>query len=135
MRFGSYVWDDAGIPTGPAWVRVDLGSQMLSVFRAGHEIGSAVILYGADSVPTPTGTFKIIQKAEKHRSITYDAPMPYMLRLTQDGVAIHASNVRDGYATHGCVGIPIDFAKRLFTQMHLGDQVVIVPAKEINHKK
>ena len=54
-----------------------------------HEIGTAVILYGADSVPTPTGKFPVIAKLKDHRSATYDAPMPYTLRLTADGVSIH----------------------------------------------
>lgn len=128
MRFGSHVWDDDGIPQGPVWVRVDLASQMLSVFRAGHEIGSAVILYGTDGKPTPTGTFTVLAKARHYWSITYDAPMPYMLRLTADGVAIHASDVRQGRATHGCIGIPEDFARLLFAQMQVGDLVAILPA-------
>jgi lipoprotein-anchoring transpeptidase ErfK/SrfK len=126
MQYGDYRWDDKGVPTGPTWIRVDLKSQMLSVFRAGHEIGTAVILYGADSVPTPAGKFPILAKMKDHRSATYDAPMPYTLRLTADGVSIHASNVRWGYATHGCVGIPEAFAAKLFAASSLGDEVLIV---------
>jgi lipoprotein-anchoring transpeptidase ErfK/SrfK len=56
--------------------------------------------------------------------------MPYMLRLTDDGVAIHGSNVREGYATHGCIGVPPDFAKKLFAVMAKGDPVFIVPETE-----
>lgn len=126
MRFGSYAWDDQGVPQGPVWVRVDVGKQLISVFRAGHEIGSAVILYGAESKPTPVGAFTVLQKARDYHSRTYDAPMPYMLRLTNDGVAIHASNVREGWATHGCIGVPDEFARRLFKEMPLGGEVFIV---------
>ncbi len=61
-------------------------------------------------------------------SHTYDAPMPFALMLTNDGVAIHASNVRQGWATHGCIGVPIDFAKRLFDTAKLGDSVLIISA-------
>ncbi len=133
MQFGSFVWDEERIPkTGSVWVRVDLAHQILSVFRGGHEIGSAVILYGTDGKPTPTGDFTILQKAVDYRSRAYDAPMPYMLRLTDDGVAIHGSNVREGYATHGCIGVPLDFAKRLFAVMGKGDPVFILP-NEIKH--
>lgn len=128
MEFGSFVWDEEHIPkTGAMWVRVDLAHQILSVFRGGHEIGSAVILYGTDGKPTPTGDFTVLQKAADYHSHAYDAPMPYMLRLTDDGVAIHGSNVREGYATHGCIGVPPDFAKRLFAAMAKGDPVFIVP--------
>ena len=95
-------------------MRIDLTRQLMSVFRGGHEIGSAVILYGTDGKPTPTGSFSILEKDADHYSHSYDAPMPYMLRLTNDGVAIHGSNVREGYATHGCIGVPLDFARLLF---------------------
>ena len=129
MQFGSFIWDEDRIPKkGAMWVRIDLEHQILSVFRAGHEIGSAVILYGTDGKPTPTGDFTVLQKAADYHSHAYDAAMPYMLRLTDDGVAIHGSNVREGYATHGCIGVPPDFAKRLFTVMAKGDPVFIVPA-------
>lgn len=126
MRFGDFVWNDAGIPPGLVRVRVDLARQTMSVFRNGHEIGTAVVLYGTDNKPTPTGTFPILARAQRHQSTLYDAPMPYMLRLTNDGVAIHASPVRRGYATHGCIGIPIDFARLLFDATRRGDLVTIV---------
>jgi hypothetical protein len=129
MRFGSYVWDDSGIPPGPIWIRIDLARQLMSVFRGGHEIGSTVILYGTDGKPTPTGSFVILEKDQDYHSRTYDAPMPYMLRLTDDGVAIHGSDVRRGRATHGCTGVPIAFARLLFAEASKGDEVVILPAE------
>jgi hypothetical protein len=132
MHYGDYRWDEAGVPPGPTWVRVDLKSQIVSVFRGGQEIGTAVILYGADGLPTPTGKFPVLAKLKNHRSQTYDAPMPYTLRLTADGVSIHASNVRWGYATHGCIGVPAAFAARLFDAVSVGDDVLVVgqrPAK------
>ncbi|MEO5494128.1 MAG: L,D-transpeptidase family protein [Sphingomonas sp.] len=126
MKFGDFVWNDDGVAPGPVWVRIDLARQTMSVFRSDEEIGSAVILYGTDGKPTPTGVFPILAMAEQHSSSLYDAEMPYMLRLTNDGVAIHASNVRFGAATHGCVGVPLAFAKLLFAQVKRGDIVAIV---------
>jgi lipoprotein-anchoring transpeptidase ErfK/SrfK len=129
MRYGDYRWYEKGVASaGPIWVRVDLKSQIISVFRGGDEIGTAVILYGADGVPTPTGKFPILAKLKDHRSASYDAPMPYTLRLTGDGVSIHASNVRWGYATHGCIGVPEGFAAKLFAAASVGDQVTITRA-------
>jgi len=125
MTYGDFRWDDKGVPAGPTWIRVDLKSQLLSVFRGGHEIGTAVILYGAGGVPTPMGRFPVLAKLKDHRSATYDAPMPYTLRLTSDGVSIHASSVRWGYATHGCIGVPEAFAAKLFAAASIGDEVLI----------
>lgn len=126
MHYGDYIWDESGVAPGSAWVRVDLDAQIISVFRAGHEIGTAVILYGADKKPTPTGRFPILAKLKDHQSSLYDAKMPYTLRLTGDGIAIHGSNVRKGLATNGCIGVPEDFAAKLFDQMNVGSEVVIV---------
>jgi hypothetical protein len=126
LQVGSYVWNDEGVAAGSIAVRVDLKLQLISVFRAGHEIGTAVILYGADEKPTPTGLFEVTEKFEDHRSSLYGADMPYTLRLTSDGVAIHGSTVRRGAATHGCVGVPMEFAKLLFREARRGDKVTII---------
>lgn len=126
LLYGEFVWRDAGVPAGPVWVRVDLDSQLISVFRSGHEIGTAVILYGAEDKETPVGVFPILSKYKDHRSSSYDASMPYTLRLTPDGVSIHGSDVRWGYGTHGCIGVPLAFAERLFKETRRGDDVLIV---------
>lgn len=126
MKMGDHHWDESAAPaTGTIVITVDLAAQVLSVFRDGHEIGAAAILFGADAKPTPLGVYPITQKDKDHVSNIYDAPMPYMLRLTNDGVAVHASDVADGYMTHGCIGVPLPFAKKLFETVKLGDKVII----------
>lgn len=126
LLHGDYVWQEAGAPPGRVWVLVDLSTETLSVFRGGVEIGRAIILYGTDEQPTPLGTFSITEKDADHESNIYDAQMPYMLRLTDDGIAIHGSVVVRGSASRGCVGIPDEFAALLFAQARLGDRVTIV---------
>lgn len=133
LQHGDYAWSDEGVAAGPLLITVDLASQLISVYRGGVEIGRAVILYGATDKPTPTGEFTITQKKRDHISNLYNAPMPYMLRLTNDGVAIHGSNVEWGSATHGCIGVPEEFAALLFEQATLGTRVLIsgeAPAAE-----
>jgi len=126
MLHGDYVWQDEGVPPGRIEIIVDLSTQTLSVIRSGHEIGRAVILYGTDENPTPLGTFNIIEKDADHVSNLYDAIMPWMLRLTRDGIAIHGSNVRYGWASRGCIGVPDEFAALMFAQARLGDRVTVV---------
>lgn len=132
FRHGDYVWDDAGIPDGRIIITVDLKAQTLSVFKGGYEIGAAVILYGADDKPSPLGAFPITEKDADHVSNLYDAPMPYMLRLTNDGVAVHGSDVQWGNGTHGCIGVPTPFAKKLFGVAKLGDLVIITNGKMLD---
>lgn len=125
LRPGEYAWNDDGVPAGETVIVVNLRNRLLSVYRGGYEIGRSSIIYGADDKPTPTGTFPILEKDADHVSNLYGAPMPYMLRLTMDGVAIHGSDVEDDSATHGCVGVPVEFAEMLFAAAALGDRVIV----------
>jgi lipoprotein-anchoring transpeptidase ErfK/SrfK len=131
IKFGQYFWDESATATGPIVVTVDLEARTLSVFRDGHEIGATAILKGYGSKPTPTGVFPISEKDADHVSNIYDAPMPWMLRLTGDGITIHGSKVERGYATNGCIGVPNAFAKRLFGVASLGDRVIITDGKRL----
>ncbi|KZE08587.1 MULTISPECIES: L,D-transpeptidase family protein [Sphingomonas] len=129
---GRWVWDEDGAPSkGPLVITIDLDAQTLSVFRNGYEIGAAVVLYGADWKPTPLGALKITEKDADHVSNLYGAPMPYMLRLTNDGISIHGSDVQEGAATHGCIGVPTAFARKLFGAAKLGDRVIITNGKRL----
>ena len=131
IRYGEWHWDEAGVPPGPLVITVDLDARVISAFRNGYEIGTAAALLGTGKYPTPTGVFPVSQKDAHHISNIYDAPMPYMLRLTRDGVTIHGSNVRNGFASHGCIGVPMGFAKLLFEHVHLGDRVYITRGKQV----
>lgn len=132
IRFGQFYWDESQGQPGPVVITVDLTARVLSVFRDGHEIGATAILKGYGDKPTPLGVFPITQKDATHVSNLYDAPMPWMLRLTNDGVSIHGSKVEKGYATNGCVGVPDEFAKRLFKVASLGDKVIITDGKRLD---
>jgi lipoprotein-anchoring transpeptidase ErfK/SrfK len=52
--------------------------------------------------------------------------MPYMLRLTWDGVALHAGKVTGEPASHGCVRLPAAFARKLYDIADLGATVSVV---------
>lgn len=130
IRFGKFYWDESRAPAqGPLVVTVDLTARVISVFRDGHEIGAAAILKGYGDKPTPTGVFPISEKDADHVSNIYDAPMPWMMRLTNDGVSIHGSKVEKGYATNGCIGVPDDFAEKLFRIAKVGDKVIVTDGK------
>ena len=132
IRYGDWHWDEAGVPAGPLVITVDLDARVLSVFRDGYEIAATAVLLGTQDKPTPTGLFPITEKDADHHSTIYDgAPMPYMMRLTSDGVTIHGTTVQNGYASHGCVGVPTPFAKKLFGIVRLGTPVYITRGKMV----
>jgi lipoprotein-anchoring transpeptidase ErfK/SrfK len=131
IKYGQWFWNEEGAPAGaPIVITVDLNARVLSVFRGGYEIGTTAVLLGTQEKPTPLGVFPITQKDAHHMSNLYDAPMPYMMRLTNDGVSIHATNVQNGYASHGCVGVPLPFAQKVFGIVKLGDKVIITRGQQ-----
>jgi hypothetical protein len=101
------------------------------VYRNGVRVAVSTISSGKPGHSTPTGVFTILQKNKDHRSSTYNsAPMPYMQRLTWKGVALHAGNLPGYPASHGCVRLPLEFARLLFDNMPMGGTVVIAGGHE-----
>lgn len=133
IRYGDWFWDESAAPAaGQLVITVDLQARVISAFRDGHEIGTSVVLVGTQEHPTPLGTFPILTKERNNVSEKYkNAPMPYTLRLTWDGIAIHGSPVMNGYASHGCIGVPDDFAAKLFAAAKRGDKVIITRGKMV----
>ena len=126
LKAGDWVWAPRVAPRGPVLVYVELDRQMASVYRNGIRMGVSTISSGKPGFETPNGVFTILEKDKDHRSRTYDdAPMPYQQRLTWKGVAMHAGNLPGYPASHGCVRLPMEFAKLLFATTEMGGTVVI----------
>jgi len=133
IRYGDWFWDESAAPrTGKLVITIDLEARVISAFRDGHEIGTAVALLGTKAHPTPVGTYPVLRKSRQHFSRKYNnAPMPFSLWLTNTGIAIHGSPVMNGYASHGCVGVPDEFAAKLFAATKAGDKVIITRGKMV----
>jgi len=124
-----YVWNDPGtvdVVTVPVTVVVSLPQQRAYVYRGTSLVAATAVSTGKDGKNTPVGIYPILQKAEVHRSNLYaGAPMPYMQRLTWDGIALHAGKNPGFPDSHGCVRLPTAFAKKLFAVTDLGTTVVV----------
>ena len=64
--------------------------------------------------------------------------MPYMQRLTWDGIALHAGNLPGYPASHGCIRLPMAFAKKLYGITGFSSTTVIISnassaPKEVDH--
>lgn len=121
-----FLWSDDPAASGAISVLISIPDQRAYVFRGRRLIAASSVSTGSDENPTPTGTFTILQKNAQHRSNLYDdAPMPYMQRLTWDGVALHAGANPGFPASHGCIRLPTAFAKKLFAATRLGATVEV----------
>jgi hypothetical protein len=126
LKPGDYVWQPDLSASGPVVITVDLSSQLLQVYRNGIQIGRCCVSGGIQTHETPTGIFTILEKNATHHSNKYhEASMPFMERLTWGGLAIHAGNVPGHPDSHGCVHVPMEFAKKLFGITVKGSTVLI----------
>ncbi len=107
-------------------------AQRMDVFANGKLWSSSPVSTGKRGKETPSGTFAILQKKPFHRSNIYsNAPMPFMQRLTWDGIAIHSGHVPGYPASHGCIRIPDAFARRLFELTGFTTTGVIVSDEDL----
>ncbi|MDB5694943.1 MAG: hypothetical protein JWN21_486 [Sphingomonas bacterium] len=123
-----FVWNDVAT-TDPVRVVINVAEQRAYVYRGEVLVAATTVSTGKSGKDTPSGTFTILQKKIDHRSNLYDdAPMPFMQRLTWDGVAIHAGKNPGFPASHGCVRVPLAFAKKLYGITSVGTTVTVVGA-------
>jgi hypothetical protein len=129
LKPGQFAWAPEVAPSGPVLVVVNTRTQRATVFRNGIPIGATTISTGKQGHETPTGVFTILQKQVEHYSSKYDnAPMPYMQRVTWGGVALHAGHLPGYPASHGCIRLPLGFARLLYGVTRVGMTVVITDA-------
>ena len=126
LKPGQYLWRNVPESAGPERVVVSLGDQLAFLYRGDSLMAVATISTGKDEKPTPTGIFSVLDKKTFYRSKKYDnAPMPFMQRIDQYGIALHGG-YNPGYpASHGCIRLPLQFAKKLFAVTAVGTPVMI----------
>src|SRR6266404_1182548 len=112
----------------PIMAIVSLRNQRITVYDANGWILRAPVSSGQKGRETPAGIFSVIQKEAEHYSNLYDdASMPHMQRITLSGIALHGGPLPGHPASHGCVRMPYDFARRLFGMSKLGMRVIVAP--------
>ncbi len=135
---------------------INIDEQKVYVFSGPDQIAWATVATGIFKYPTPVGDFKVLEKTANKMSNLYGkmydkdgklinsdaklgrdpipeggrfdgAKMPYYLRLTGDGVGMHAGPIpRPGHrASHGCIRMPRAFAPKLFAVTSIGTPVSI----------
>ncbi len=122
---GQYLWRDVEAAGQPRVV-VGLGDQLAYLYRGETLVAVAAVSSGKAPKITPTGIFNVLEKKPMHRSRKYDnAPMPFMQRIDQYGIALHAGHNPGRPASHGCVRLPSQFAAKLYKVTGVGTTVLI----------
>lgn len=124
-KAGQYLWRKGSFSGEPRLV-ISIPDQLAYLYRDEALVAVAAISTGVDDHPTPTGIFSVLVKKPMHRSIKYDnAPMPFTQMFDQYGTALHAGPNPGYRASHGCVRLPAEFARRLYAITDLGATVMI----------
>jgi lipoprotein-anchoring transpeptidase ErfK/SrfK len=126
LKPGQYLWRDVPAEAGQERVVIGLADQLAYLYRGDTLMAVATISTGKDAKPSPTGIFSVLDKRPFYRSKKYDnAPMPWMQRIDQYGIALHGG-FNPGYpASHGCIRLPVAFAKKLYSVTDVGTPVYI----------
>ena len=126
-----------GRARGVKEIQVYIDRQVLVALEGGEEVYSFDVVTGKDGKETTAGTYQIFRKHEKYTSKTYGSEMPYTMFFTQDGKAIHGTQMatlrsylhaylNESVGSQGCVGLTDDNAQALFEWAPVGTKVVVV---------
>jgi lipoprotein-anchoring transpeptidase ErfK/SrfK len=128
----------------PLSIHVSLSKQRVYFLVGGKVAVDSPISSGRRSGWTPKGVFFILEKDPNHQSTLYGefvsgsgnivrsnvctrtdaapsgthfrgASMKYFMRLTPEGVGMHAGYLPGYPASHGCIRLPLEMAKIIYT--------------------
>jgi lipoprotein-anchoring transpeptidase ErfK/SrfK len=126
IKPGNYVWRDVPKSAGEERVVISLSDQLAYLYRGDTLVAAASISTAKAPKITPTGIFTVLEKRPMYHSKKYDnAPMPFMQRIDDYGIAMHAGYNPGEPASHGCIRLPAKFASRLYKVTGVGTPVLI----------
>lgn len=106
-------------------VEISLATQRAEVWKDGVSILTSVCSTGRDGYSTRPGQYVITDKERNHRSTIYKVDMPYFMRLSCLDFGMHEGVVPNHPASHGCIRLPGEIARRLFAEIPVGTVVTV----------
>ena len=118
-------------------IHIYIERQILIAMENGQEVYNFDIVTGRDGKETTAGAYQIFRKHEKYTSQSYGAEMPYAMFFSEDGKAIHGTQmatlrsylhtyITESVGSHGCVGLTDDNALALFEWAPMGTPVIVI---------
>jgi len=113
---------------GPLLMLISLNQQRMFVYDSNGFVVQTRVSTGMPGFDTPKGIYSILEKQRDHASNIYEgASMPHMQRLLMTGIAMHGGVVPGYPASHGCIRLPFEFARKFFDMTDLNQRVVVMP--------
>jgi ankyrin repeat protein len=115
----------SGPPPAELRIEISLASQRVALVKNGVPIFRAQCSTGRLGYSTRTGHFVITDKKRNHRSTIYHVDMPYFMRLSCLDFGMHAGMVPNYPASHGCIRLPSEAARKFFSEIPIGTLVTV----------
>jgi hypothetical protein len=106
-------------------ITINLSTQTASLWRNGKIVLATPISSGTASNPTPRGRYLVTNKYRYWKSTLYPARMPFFLRLSCGDFGLHMGALPGYPASHGCIRLPEQSARRLYASVPIGTLVEI----------
>jgi ankyrin repeat protein len=106
-------------------IEISLTIQQVALLKDGVPIYHARCSTGRAGYSTKRGEFVITNKERNHRSTIYHVEMPYFMRMSCLDFGMHAGYVPNYPASHGCIRLPEDTARKFFSEIPVGTVVTI----------
>jgi hypothetical protein len=106
-------------------IEISLSSQKMSLIKDGVPILDSVCSTGREGYSTKRGNFVVTDKERNHRSTIYHVDMPYFMRLSCLDFGMHEGVVPNYPASHGCIRLPGETARKLFAEIPIGTLVTV----------
>ena len=106
-------------------IEISLASQRVALVKNGVPVFHAPCSTGREGYSTKKGQFVITDKNRNHRSTIYHVEMPYFMRLSCLDFGMHAGYVPNRPASHGCIRLPSEAARKFFSEIPIGTLVTV----------
>jgi hypothetical protein len=137
-----------------ARIKIDTSLQRGFLLHGEQVVIDYPICSGRKTHPTPKGVYKVLEKKVEKSSNRYGriydaegklvngdadiridevpeggkfvgAPMPYWMRLTNDGIGHHVGPVKRYPASHGCIRGPQKVIPYIFKRVQMGSEIMV----------
>jgi ankyrin repeat protein len=106
-------------------LEISLGLQRVALVKNGVPVYRTQCSTGRAGYSTKRGEFVITNKERNHRSTIYHVEMPYFMRLSCLDFGMHAGYVPNYPASHGCIRLPEEAARKFFSELPVGTLVTV----------
>lgn len=107
-------------------IEISLASQKVALIKDGVPIFNTICSTGRGGrYATRAGDYVITDKDRYHVSTIYKVGMPYFMRLNCLDFGMHEGYVPNYPASHGCIRLPGDAARRFFAELPIGTLVSV----------